>query len=60
MGTEELLTTEQVAEMLHMKPDTVARKVHRGDIPGVKIGRRWLVRKDTLEEITRSSTPQGT
>ena len=59
MGTEELLTTEQVAEVLHMKPATVARKVNAGEIRGIKIGKRWLVPRQTLEEMIRSSAPQG-
>jgi excisionase family DNA binding protein len=59
MSTAELLTTEQVGEVLHMKADTVARKIHRGEIPAVKYGKRWLVRRETLENIIRSSAPQG-
>jgi excisionase family DNA binding protein len=59
MGTQELLTTEQVGEALHLKADTIARKVHGGEIPAVKVGKRWLIRRETLDEMIRSSAPQG-
>jgi hypothetical protein len=29
MGTQELLTTEQVGEALHLKADTIARKARQ-------------------------------
>jgi excisionase family DNA binding protein len=58
MSTQELLTTEQVGEALHMKADTIARKVHRGEIPAIKLGKRWLIRKETLDELL-SSAPQA-
>jgi excisionase family DNA binding protein len=50
-GTGEILTAEQAAEMLHMRADSLARKLRRREIPGVKIGRRWLIRRATLEAL---------
>jgi excisionase family DNA binding protein len=61
MGTEELLTTEQAAAVLHMRPDSVVRKIRRRQIPAVKIGKRWLIKQETLDAMLQpSSAPQGT
>jgi excisionase family DNA binding protein len=53
MSTQELLTAAQVAEILHMRADSVVRKIRNGEIPAVKIGKQWLIRKDTLEAMLR-------
>jgi excisionase family DNA binding protein len=50
-GTGEILTAEQAAEILHMRADSLARKLRRREIPGVKIGRRWLIRKAVLDAL---------
>ncbi len=54
---EDLLTTKQVAKYLRLNPVTVRRKVARGEIPAVKMGRQirfdqaqidaWLVQNKT-------------
>ncbi len=54
---EDLLTTKQVARYLRLNPVTVRRKVARGEIPAVKMGRQirfdqaqidaWLVQNKT-------------
>jgi excisionase family DNA binding protein len=59
MSTEEMLTTEQAAEILHMRPDSLVRKIRRQQIPAVKIGKRWLIRRETLEGMLQPSAPQG-
>ena len=60
VGTQELLTTVQVGEMLHMRPDSIVRKIRRGQIAAVKVGKQWLIRKETLEAMLQPSAPQGT
>jgi excisionase family DNA binding protein len=60
MGTEELLTAAQAGQVLHMRPDSIARKIRRGQIPAVKIGKQWLIRRETLEAMLQPSAPQGT
>jgi excisionase family DNA binding protein len=60
MSTEEMLTTEQAAATLHMRPDSLVRKIRRQEIPAVKIGKRWLIRKETLDAMLQPSAPQGT
>jgi excisionase family DNA binding protein len=60
MQTTRLLTTAQVAEILHMRPDSVVRKIKNGEIAAVKVGHRWLVRPETLEALLQPSSSQGT
>jgi len=45
MDDREILTIEQVAELLQMNYYTVYRKVASGEIPASKIGRSWRVLK---------------
>ena len=59
MGTQELLTTEEAAAILRMTREALSRKVQKGEIPGVKIGKRWLIRKETLDALLELPTPQG-
>ena len=60
MGTEELLTTAQVGLVLKMRPDSVVRKIRNGEIPAVKVGKQWLIRKEALDAILEPRpAPQG-
>lgn len=46
----EVLTTDEVAEMLECEPKTVEEKLRRGELPGVKLGRSWMCPKQALLE----------
>jgi excisionase family DNA binding protein len=59
MDTQELLTTEEAAAILRMTRDSLSRKVQKGDIPGVKVGKRWLIRKETLDKLLELPLSQG-
>jgi excisionase family DNA binding protein len=59
MRDPELYTTAEAAEILRMKPDSVARKIKRGQLAAVKVGKQWLIRRDTLEAMLQPSAPQG-
>jgi excisionase family DNA binding protein len=60
MGESELLTAEQAGQLLHMRADSITRKIRRREIPAVKVGQQWLIRRETLEAILQPSAPQGT
>ena len=50
MNAEKLLTTETVAKVLLVKPDTLRGWLRTGKIKGVKVGNRlWRVRESELE-----------
>jgi excisionase family DNA binding protein len=59
MREPELYTTAEAAEILRMKPDSVARKIKRGQLAAVKVGKQWLIRKDTPDAMLQPSAPQG-
>jgi excisionase family DNA binding protein len=58
-GTQELLTPDEAATSLRMTREAVSQKVQKGEIPGVKVGKRWLIRKEILEALLGLPTPQG-
>ena len=45
----ELLTIEQVAQLLRLHVMTAYRLVKEGKLPGFKVGGRWRFRKDAME-----------
>ncbi|MCX5992981.1 MAG: helix-turn-helix domain-containing protein [Chloroflexi bacterium] len=50
---QKLLTTKEVAEMLRMRIETIVRKAEQGLLPAVKIGGRWRIPQDRLEQWFR-------
>jgi len=46
-----LLSTEQVADTLAVRPKTVRRWIHTGELPAVKLHRQWRIRADELERL---------
>jgi len=49
MVQADILTIEQVAELLHLHVMTVYRLAREGRLPGFKVGARWRFRRDVLE-----------
>lgn len=58
----ELLTIEEVAAILKVKPKTVGDWLRAGKLPGVKLGdgraAEWRVNKADLEDYVRERTTQ--
>ena len=50
---EELLKSKDVAHILDCSPDDVHLLVHRGDLPGTKVGRFWRYRLEDVMEYKR-------
>lgn len=48
---DRLLPTEEVAEMLAVSPKTVRRWIAEGELPAVKLHRRWRVRAAELDRL---------
>jgi excisionase family DNA binding protein len=53
-------TTAEAARRLRLTKETLARKLSTGKIPGVKVGRQWLIAKETLDALLQPQAPQGT
>jgi len=45
-----IMTIEEVARYLKMKPQTIYTWAQKGKIPAAKIGKEWRFRKDLLDE----------
>ena len=55
----ELLTTKEIAQYLRLRPETVLRKVGKGEIPAIKVGGRFRFDKEQIDEWLRdNSTPK--
>ena len=52
----ELLTVDEVAAFLRVKPATVYEWAKDGKIPASKIGRLWRFRRDDVEAWVRNSS----
>jgi excisionase family DNA binding protein len=52
---EDLLGVEEVAEYLGVGQVTVYRWCREGSLPCIKIGNRWRIRRQALEEFVRKS-----
>lgn len=46
-----LLSTDEVAAALAVKPKTVRRWIVGGELPAVKLHRQWRVRAENLERL---------
>ena len=54
------LTLQQAAALLKMHPVTLREKASAGEIPGAKVGRRWVfVEIDLLEHIRSQYRPRA-
>ena len=46
---QEILTVEEIAELLHLHTMTVYRLAKEGKLPGFKVGGRWRFQRDAME-----------
>ena len=53
MKVEKLLTVENTAKVLLVKPTTVREWLKAGKLKGMKMGRLWRVRESELEAFLR-------
>lgn len=50
MSEEDILTLEDVAKWLKLKPQTIYVWCQEGKIPAVKLGKEWRFRKSVIEK----------
>jgi excisionase family DNA binding protein len=53
----ELLTPDEAAVYLRLNPQTTYRLLRGGQLPGVKVGRQWRIRKSTLDAYLNGQLP---
>ena len=49
MAIDEVMTVEEVARYLKLKPQTVYKWAQEGQIPGTKLGKEWRFRRAILD-----------
>ena len=59
MGEIEHYTTAEAGERLRLKPDSVAKKIKRGDLKAIKVGKHWLIPKETLDAMLAATSAPG-
>ena len=47
---DEMLTIEDLAKYLKLKPQTIYKWAQTGQIPGAKFGKEWRFRRSAIEE----------
>lgn len=52
----DLLTVPEAAAVIRAHPDTVKRMLGRGELPGVKVAGKWLIRRDALTALLTPHT----
>lgn len=50
---QKLLTTREMAEYLRLREETILRKVRKGEIPAIRIGRCLRFPQELIEEWLR-------
>lgn len=55
LNTEPLLTVDEVARYLRLQPSTVRGMARRGELPVVKVGRRWRFKRSLIENWLRNN-----
>lgn len=50
MNNDEIMTVEEVAKLLKLKPQTVYKWAQEGQIPAAKLGKEWRFRRSILDE----------
>ena len=56
---DQLLTVEEIAEYLNLKPSTIYQWTHQGFIPHIKVGNRVRFRINHIEKWLESRTVKG-
>lgn len=56
--TNTMLRADQVARLVGLHPQTVRRLLRTGRLPGVRIGRVWLVHREGLDALLRGGNAE--
>ena len=47
------MTVEQAAPLVHLKAATLRRKVSNGEIEATRVGKRWLLTEEALNDFLK-------
>lgn len=57
MSAEQMVTVEEAARITSCHPVTIRRMIQRGELPALRVGRRYRVRLSDLEPEVLGSRP---
>ena len=52
------VSTGEAARILGMHPLAIQKLIYRGQLPAEMVARRWLIRRDVLEEFAKTYVPK--
>ncbi len=53
MQDNEIISTEEAAKILYVKPYTVREYIKKGLLKAKKIGKRYLIRKSEIDKLLK-------
>lgn len=56
--TKENLTVKDVADYLNRSETTIYNMLNNGELPGIKLGGKWIVRKKDLDDFLNNMLEQ--
>jgi excisionase family DNA binding protein len=56
---EEYISASEAAQLLGVHQSTVLRWLRRMELPGLKIGRRWHIRRAELDNLVETDDSEG-
>src|SRR3978361_773120 len=59
-GNRQLLSAEEVARELDLKPTTIYQWCREGRLPAIKLGKEWRIRRTALDAFLEQSERQPT
>ena len=51
IGNGTLLTVDDVAKFLRLKPATIRSMARRGELPAIKLGRVWRFKRSSITQL---------
>ena len=51
IGNGTLLTVDEVAKFLRLKPATIRSMARRGELPAIKLGRVWRFKRSSITQL---------
>ena len=51
IGNGTLLTVDEVAKFLRLKPETIRSMARRGELPAIKLGRVWRFKRSSITQL---------
>jgi excisionase family DNA binding protein len=57
VSEDEVLTSDEAADLLKVSTKTVLRLVRGGELPGCKVGRVWRFRRSELMALLETTGP---